>query len=298
MEPASGLSISLHPLVIMNVSEHFTRQRACQPPGTPVRVFGCLLGTLSGRNVDICNSFELKVGSGEHGVHVIDGDFLKTRLDQYLKVFKTYELLGWYSTARDLQDSDLTMHRQMSEITESPMYLVLDPQPGPMVQDLPITIYETEMHIVNDNPTMQLAKASYKIDSVDSERISVDHVANISSTGDGPESGALVTHLGGQQSAIKMLSDRIKVLQAYLAATRDGTIPVDHAALRQIKSLCSSLPTVSPTSRFTEDFLGDYNDTLLVTYLASITQSTGTINDVVDKFHVAYDKHQRRRGIF
>mmetsp|Transcript_10795 Transcript_10795/g.25797 ORF Transcript_10795/g.25797 Transcript_10795/m.25797 type:complete len:166 (-) Transcript_10795:202-699(-) len=165
----------------------------------------------------------------------------------------------------------------MCEVTESPMYLVLDPVPPAGMQDLPITIYESEVAIVNDNPTIVLSKVSFKMDSVDSERISVDHVAHISSAGDGPETGALVSHLAGQQSAIKMLSDRI-----------------------QIKSLCNSLPAVNmgTSAKFTEDFLSDYNDTLLVSYLSSITQGTGVVNDVVDKFQTAYDKHTRRRGIF
>jgi COP9 signalosome complex subunit 6 len=298
MDASGGLGISLHPLVIMNVSEHFTRHRAQSEPGAPNRVFGCLLGTLSGRNVDIANSFELKVGLVS-GTYVIDVDFLKTRLDEYKKVFKDYEVLGWYSTAQgqEAMPGDLLLHRQICEITESPMYLVLDPMPI-AAQDLPITIYESEVTLVNGDPTLQLSRASYKIDSLDSERISVDHVAHITGTSDGPESSALVAHLGGQQSAIKMLSDRIRVLQAYLEGTRNGTIPIDHAALRQIKSLCNSLPAVNASASFTEHFMSDYNDTLLTSYLSSITQGTGIVNDVVDKFQTAYDKHTRRRGIF
>jgi COP9 signalosome complex subunit 6 len=300
MESSGGFGISLHPLVIMNVSEHFTRHRAQAAPGTPIRVFGCLLGTLSGRNVDIANSFELKVGAVGEGVYALDLNFLKVRLDEYKKVFPAYDVLGWYSTAPGQQalDGDLLLHRQLCEITESPMYLVLDPMPAAGMQDLPITIYESEMALVNDTPTMQLAPASYKIDSIDSERISIDHVAHISGTGGGPESAALVSHLGGQQSAIKMLSDRIQVLETYLAGVRDGSIPTDHAALRQIKSLCNSLPAVNSSAQFSNDFLQDYNDTMLVSYLSSITQGTGVVNEVIDKFQAAYDKHTRRRGIF
>lgn len=291
-------------MVIMNVSEHFTRHRAQSRPGAPVRVFGVLLGTLSGRNVDIANSFELKVTSRDEGkTYSIDLDFLRRRLDEYKKVFPAFDALGWYSTAAGqvALEGDSLMHRQMCEVTESPMYLVLDPLPPAGVQDLPITIYESEMVVVNDAPTMQLSRVSYKIDSVDSERISVDHVAHISSAGDGPESAALVSHLGGQQSAIKMLSDRIHVLQAYLAGVQDGSIAYDHAAMRQIKSLCNSLPAVkasTSSSNFHADFMSDYNDTLLVAYLSSVTQGTGVANDVIDKFQVAYDKLSRRRGIF
>ncbi|KAG8461678.1 hypothetical protein KFE25_001296 [Diacronema lutheri] len=304
MDSGAGLGISLHPMVIMNVSEHFTRHRAQSPPGAPVRVFGVLLGTLSGRNVDIANSFELKVASTDEGrTHVIDIEFLKVRLDEYKKVFPAFDALGWYSTAagQQAQDGDSHLHRQMCEITESPMYLVLDPLPPAGTQDLPITLYESEMAIVDDSPTMQLSRAAFKIDSVDSERISVDHVAHISSAGGGPESAALVSHLGGQQSAIKMLSDRISVVQAYLAGVQDGSIPLDHAAMRQVKALCSSLPAVNTANRsnnFHADFMSDYNDTLLVAYLSTVTHGTSVANDVIDKFQVGYDKLARRRGIF
>lgn len=296
MESSTGLGISLHPLVIMNISEHFTRQRA-QSSGA-VRVFGCLLGTIEGRTVDIANSFELKAVTNAEGVTKFDTEFLNTRLEQYKKVFKTYDLLGWYSTGPGIQEGDLALHKDMCESTESPMYLVLNPTPEASVQDLPIFIYETAMQVVNDNPTMNLAQATYKIDSVDSERISVDHVANISSTGDGPEGAALVAHLNGQRSAVKMLTDRITVVRTYLAAVQAGTVPVDHAALRQVKSLCNALPSAADAGSFSEEFIADYVDTLFVTFLTSVTQSTGTVNELIEKFHVAYEKHSRRRGIF
>ena len=40
------------------------------------------------------------------------------------------------------------------------------------------------------------------------------------------------------------------------------------------------------------------NSTLLVAYLGAVTKGTGMVNDVVDKYNLAYDKHSRRRGIF
>eukprot|EP00303_Exanthemachrysis_gayraliae_P008677 CAMPEP_0206006886 /NCGR_PEP_ID=MMETSP1464-20131121/5435_1 /ASSEMBLY_ACC=CAM_ASM_001124 /TAXON_ID=119497 /ORGANISM="Exanthemachrysis gayraliae, Strain RCC1523" /LENGTH=285 /DNA_ID=CAMNT_0053380373 /DNA_START=25 /DNA_END=882 /DNA_ORIENTATION=+ len=285
----------------MNISEHYTRLRAQVPkdqPASSIRVFGCLLGTLEGRNVDIANSFEVKASTTDGTNYTFDVEFLKTRLEQYKKVFKDYDLLGWYSTGSGVQGGDEVLHRLIGEITESPMYLVLNPTPDAAAQDLPIVIYESVMHIVNDNPTMQLEEASYKIHSIDSERISVDHVANISSTGDGPEGAALVSHLHGQRSAVKMLSDRIQVVQAYLVAVQRGDIPADQAVLRQINGLCNSLPTAAASGKFSEDFLRDYVDTLMVTFLTSVTQSTGTINDVIDKFHMAYERYARRRGIF
>ena len=41
----------------------------------------------------------------------------------------------------------------------------------------------------------------------------------------------------------------------------------------------------------------DYNDTLLAIYLASMTKGVSAVNDIVDKYTMAYEKTGgRRRG--
>ncbi|KAG6820760.1 hypothetical protein H0H93_012024 [Arthromyces matolae] len=57
---SSGLNLSLHPLPILNISEHLTRLKLQQNTHTPF-VLGGLLGTQSGREVEIVNTFELAV---------------------------------------------------------------------------------------------------------------------------------------------------------------------------------------------------------------------------------------------
>lgn len=81
---SSGLTFKLHPLVILNISDHYTRVKSqSQPPqlissahannggdsasasasssqpSPPPRVFGCVIGVQRGRTVEIFNSFEL-----------------------------------------------------------------------------------------------------------------------------------------------------------------------------------------------------------------------------------------------
>ena len=58
---AEHMKIELHPLVVMNVSEHFTRVKYRREPGSKgYRVIGILLGRQSGHTIEIMNSFELK----------------------------------------------------------------------------------------------------------------------------------------------------------------------------------------------------------------------------------------------
>jgi COP9 signalosome complex subunit 6 len=69
-------------LVLINVSDHFTRFKANGPEGAPPpTVIGCLLGVQDGRSVDVVNSFEMRFTQGEHGWD-IDHPFLLKKQEQ------------------------------------------------------------------------------------------------------------------------------------------------------------------------------------------------------------------------
>lgn len=291
-------SLTLHPLVVINVSDHFTRARAQAPAGTSAapRVYGAVLGEQMGRRVELASSFELKVARSSSGADVPDLDYLRLRLEQYKKTFPKFDMVGWYSTASDVQAGDMEIQQQLSEASDGLLYLTLDPS-ALTGRELPITIYESEVHVVDDVPTTRYVKAAYKVDSIESERIAVEHVAHILPSGDSNSSSALAQHLGGQYTAMSMLSERVEVILRYLKAVEAGSVPTDHALLRQIKSLCTQLPALDSPA-FREEFLQDHANTLLVTYLGTITKGTSVISEVIDKFSTAYDKHSRRRGMF
>jgi hypothetical protein len=44
------------------------------------------------------------------------------------------------------------------------------------------------------------------------------------------------------------------------------------------------------------DFYTDYNDTLLITYLCSLTQCANSTNDLLDKFQVESERRQSGRS--
>jgi len=294
-EGGSALNISLHPLVIINISDHATRARM-QSDGKSAqpRVLGALFGVQSGRNVEIFNSFEL-VYTEVEGALVIDTDYVKTKQEQFSLVFKTYDLLGWYSTGSECKPKDIEIHQQFLPFNESPLYLLLDPIASKInTRGLPITLYESELRIINDEPTMLFSKVHYKIETGEAERIAVDHVAHVTPTG-GEAGSQLTAHLMGTHNAIKMLHTKIKILKRFLEATATGEVKVDHGLLRQIAGLCNLLPAID-TEAFKEDFLNEYNDALLVTYLSSITKGASIINDMVDRYNTAYDRQGRRRG--
>lgn len=74
--------IQLHPLVLMNVADHFTRERrGCAPGATPPQVIGALFGVQSGLDVAVYDSFELKYDVVGGDVQ-LDKEFVNSRIQQ------------------------------------------------------------------------------------------------------------------------------------------------------------------------------------------------------------------------
>jgi len=291
-ERDSGLNVLLHPLVILNISDHYTRVKVS---GTAGRVIGALVGSQTGRIVEIHNSFELVlIPDATTGLDLINPEYFKTKQDQFKKVFPLYDILGWYSTGSEAKPADLEIHKQIMTYNESPLFLLLDPLA--ISKELPITIYESELHIINDVPVMMFAKTQYKIETGEAERIAVDNIARVN-VGGSTEGSKLTMHLSGLYNAIKMLNIRIKHIVQFLEATHKGQIPPDHAIIRQVASLCNQLPAMDST-RFKDEFLLEYIDALLVTYLATMTKTCNNVNELVDKFNTAYDRQGRRSRFF
>ncbi|KAF8099135.1 hypothetical protein N665_0251s0057 [Sinapis alba] len=272
---SSGLTFKLHPLVIVNISDHYTRVKTQLNPPPSVcatenasnngeamlqpnpRVYGCVIGVQRGRTVEIFNSFELLF---DPSTETLDRSFLEKKQELYKKVFPDFYILGWYSTGSDAEESDMLIHKALMDINESPVYVLLNPAINHAQKDLPVTIYESELHVIDGIPQLIFAHTSYTIETVEAERISVDHVAHLKPSDGGSAATQLAAHLTGMHSAIKMLNSRIRVLHQYLAAMHKGDIPCENSLLRQVSSLLRRLPAME-SERFQDNFLMEYNRT-------------------------------------
>eukprot|EP01121_Diplochlamys_sp_Union-15-3_P003353 TRINITY_DN131_c0_g1_i3.p1 TRINITY_DN131_c0_g1~~TRINITY_DN131_c0_g1_i3.p1 ORF type:complete len:235 (+),score=27.77 TRINITY_DN131_c0_g1_i3:70-774(+) len=206
-ERGGALDVFLHPLVIINISDHYTRAKVSGDKSN--RVFGALLGIQSGRRVEVFNSFELIVTEVD-GSSVVDTAYLTRKKEQLAKVFPTYEFLGWYSTGSSVKKADIAIQKQVMAFNESPLYLLLSPIVPPQARELPLTLYESEVKMVDDTPTLVFTRINYKIETGDAERIAVDHVANVG--GASANVSMLTSHLSNLHNAIKMLHMRISII--------------------------------------------------------------------------------------
>ncbi|TBU64764.1 COP9 signalosome subunit 6 [Dichomitus squalens] len=288
----SALSLSLHPLPILNISEHLTRLRLQTKNQVPF-VLGALLGTQNGRDVEIVNSFELAVE--DDGLSVDQG-FLVARKEQYKQVFPSLEFIGWYTVAERPTPRHIALHEQFTLYSSTPLLLIMQPSTvfaaasDTSGQSLPLKAYEPTIEIRDRKSRSVFLEATYSVETGEAERIAVDWTAK------GGEGGtSLESHLSTQRAAVKMLHDRIMLLTRYVSEVVAGSAKKDHATLRALSALIASLPA-SENKGFRDEFDTEYEDVQLTAYLATLTKSSNILNELVDRHAVLTASREDRGG--
>ncbi|KAK9842276.1 hypothetical protein WJX81_004143 [Elliptochloris bilobata] len=295
-QSSSGLQFHLHPLVLINISDHATRIRATSGgPSGEVRVLGCLLGQQAGRVVDISNSFELRHELTADGSVMLDDAFLTKKLEQYKQTFAHLDVVGWYASGAAVQETDILIHRRVMAMNESPVFLLMNIKPRQAQKDLPVLLYETELHSVEGMPQFVFVQSKYNVETSEAERIGINQVAKVLPSGNDKGTDQLTAHFTSLHAALMMLTGRLTLLHGLLSKMAAGEVAYDHAIVQQAASLVRRLPAVK-TLCFKGDFFTEYSDAMLTVLMTSVTMGAHAVNDIVDKVSIAYDK-SRRRGL-
>lgn len=299
-QSSSGLDFRLHPLVLINVSDHFTRSKlnGVDSSGGEFRVMGCLLGQQVGRQVDISNSLEI-LYSTDSGKVELNEAFLTKRIEQYKQVYKDLDVVGWYTTGAEVSDAFMDIHKRIMELNESPVLLLLDPKPNPHARDLPLQLLESELRVKQGAAAFSFVQANYHIETSEAERIGVNQVAKILPSGKSSGSDQLTAHYQSMHAAVKMLINRIAALHQLVSQMQAGSIPYDHQLVREATALISRLPVLD-SPQFHDDYLSEYNDTMLTVYMSTVTKGLSSVHDIIERYNTAYDRSgpRSRRGGF
>ncbi|XP_030369513.1 COP9 signalosome complex subunit 6 [Scaptodrosophila lebanonensis] len=291
----ASITISLHPLVIMNISEHWTRFRAQH--GEPRQVYGALIGKQKGRNIEVMNSFELKTDVVAEET-IINKEYYNKKEQQYKQVFSDLDFIGWYTTGENPTEGDIKIQKQIAEINECPIMLQLNPI-SRSVDQLPVKLFESLIDLVDGEATMLFVPLTYTLATEEAERIGVDHVARMT-TNESGEKSVVAEHLVAQDSAIKMLNTRIKIVLQYIQDVEGGKLKANQEILREAYALCHRLP-VMQVPAFQEEFYTQCNDVGLISYLGTLTKGCNDMHHFVNKFNMLYDRQgssRRMRGLY
>jgi COP9 signalosome complex subunit 6 len=274
---AATRQVGLHPLAIVGVSDHFTRASlggGRASPGAPV--VGLLFGKQDGLAVTVCDAIEVALAADG----TLDHDYVTKATELYTDVYADRELLGWYCVAAAAAPEHLALHEAFVRYNEAPLLLLMDPAPDAEAKDLPVTVLEHQVQVVDGAPTTLFATVPVALVTVQAERIAMEHVAKA-----GPAAGesALDCHVDAVDASLKTLSARVGVLARHLRAVDAGAEAPDHALLRSLRALCDTLPA-GATGALAADFLRDYNEGLMIAYLAHVTKNANAAHDLSDKF--------------
>lgn len=283
-----SLTLSLHPLVIMNIAEHHTRVRV-QTNSSPF-VYGALLGKIKGRHVELCNTFEFKLNNTPSSTTTttnsatIDTEFLTKKLELIKQVHPDLDFTGWYTVESQNWDVSImsSFYAQLASLNESPLVLRLDPIG--VSNELPIHVYET---IVVLGTKLDFIEIPYTLITEEAERIGIDHVSRYSVTDGTSDTSIVSDQISIQYNAIRLLYQRMLVLLEYVRAVKQGQLERNDDLLREIGSLCQRLPIINTDDNnnrmFREDFDIQQSDVALLALLACCTQEISTLNDYLSK---------------
>lgn len=166
--------ISVHPIVVMSISDHYTRAlyRQSKDKQHTTRVLGLVLGQQNGLHLDVANLVEISEKDG-----VIDEKFCRERIAAYKKMYPELEVVGWYSATKGSGDQptkdDFQMSTDMiSKFCEEPLMFVFNAtsKTASDNKNLPLYLYEAQKR---GNTFVQL---DFSLASSDAEQIAVQDI--------------------------------------------------------------------------------------------------------------------------
>ncbi|KAJ2829521.1 hypothetical protein GGI24_002119 [Coemansia furcata] len=153
MTPRTSGTVVVHPLVLLNISEHTTRTAAQSKGGsltnTPL-VCGALLGRQSENQAEVFLSFELKFNAlddASPAPYELDGSHFVTRTDQMKQIFPEDEFVGWYvvGSTTQITPAIVALHQQIMRVLPTALLLVFDAafETSDGGASLPLSVYDT-----------------------------------------------------------------------------------------------------------------------------------------------------------
>jgi len=265
------LSITLHPLIFLSISDHYTRAKVNN--GKPTRILGALFGKQKGRTVDICKSFELlyneKEESGNVILEIID-KYIKQQFELYKQLFPDYEILGWYSCSNTLDPiiSDEHLFKTFQKYNEKPLYLTVNIESKTEIGNLPAKLWEGIMKINNNIAKFEFQPVDFKIGSLEDERIVLSEVTKSKDTSE--ESSQFCINMDLSLSSLKMLISQLELIQKMIQT--DPSLLKDDEFVNRLNKITSRIP-IEGVKTYKEDLVKDYGDYVMLNAISEMSVS-------------------------
>lgn len=201
----SDIIVSLHPIVILGISEFYNRMKW---NNNTKRVFGGIIGEKTGSKIEILSNFEFldKSDPAKNKIVDLDLEFLEERYKTVEQLFPNYEFVGLFSvgenTMADEQDKIIAKHLIKFGVI-NPIALILSSDLLDK-EELPLKVFSYDKHSEN------FTQVHHEIVGYDSERICIDTVTK--SGGVQNNDSQIVQNMDTIRSALSMLKSNLKTV--------------------------------------------------------------------------------------
>ncbi len=224
--------MGIHPTVVLSIAEYYNRMKVLTD-NPEIRVFGGLLGVVSGKKIEVITSFEFENKSKDPLQIDIDLNFVEERKTLTDQLFPLYQVLGVYSTSKNAtqQENDITLFKAMEFLgVPNPIYITLGTDLS-NVNELPLTAYEYNRNL------KEFVKITHTIESSDPERICLDTVIKSSDLQN--NDSLIVQNMVTLKNALGMLKSNLMIINDNL---NNEKLINDPEFIKQVDSMIKNYP--------------------------------------------------------
>ena len=291
MSSAGSKKVGVHPLAIANICDHYTRVRVGGSKlATSAPVIGLLFGVQNGLAIEVMDASEAVYEAlGDGGIHdvVLNITEIRRRIKVLTAVFTTYEMLGWYALCENVLPLHYEIHQTMLQLNESPLFLLMNPNPMPSLKQLPIRLSESQVHIDNESPISVFVDLPFTMVTSPMEQISIDGLTVVT-----PSDGISSTELQNNaiSTAIVTIQEKVDLLIQTLEKMKSSLLPVDHSILRASAKICDQLKGRNNDGA---DTMNDVLDCMMISYLGMSTKTSNDLLNFAEYNHIINSDDRR-----
>lgn len=264
LHQADDAACTVHPAVLFSIVDHYSRREEDQN-----RVIGTLLGTIGDDGeVTVCSCFPVPHTETDEQV-AVNTDFHATMLQLHQRVYPKQQVVGWYSTGVEVNDSSILFHEFYGQEVERPVHLLLDLGLG--ASRMSCKVYVSAQLTLGEmvvGSVFQDIKCT--VDS-QADRVGIDTV--LKSSGEGHATLAGPGGTGEEASMEPVIKKLLRTLENVMEhVEKAGVGSTDPAILRLLQDVVASAPRM-PAVQFNQMFNSQVQDMLVVVYLANLTRT-------------------------
>ncbi|CAD6199095.1 unnamed protein product [Caenorhabditis auriculariae] len=270
--------VTVHPLVLLSVVDHFNRVRKTQ---SVKRVVGVLLGSMKkDKTMDIGNSFAVPFDEDEKDKNTwfLDMDYLESMYGMFYKVAAKEKIVGWYHTGPKLHKNDIAINEQMKRFTPNPVLVIIDAEPKDIGLPTEAYIEVQEVHDDGTPPIKTFEHVASDIGAEEAEEVGVEHLLRDIKD---QTAGTLSQRITDQLMGLRGLQSQLEAIEKYLQEVASGALPVNHSVIYYVQEVLNLLPDVTHPDYVVSQTM-QTNDQLMCVYMGSLVRAVIALHNLID----------------